>query len=93
MRNPVTEVLRAIRNDRLGWLEESREDTFVIGDPQRTYDNRIHIEGRINEWMDEAICLSSVEDFIREGKDVGKHKRNKPDGIPGFDSTKTDTQV
>ena len=53
-----------------------------MGDPQRTYDNRVHIEGRISEWIDEAIALSSTDEFITEANDIGKHKRDIPDGIP-----------
>jgi hypothetical protein len=84
-------VLRLIRNDRLRFLEESREDTFILGDPQGTYDNRVHIEGRINEWTDEAEALSSVEAFITEAKDIGQQQRDYTDGIPGPDKTTTDS--
>jgi hypothetical protein len=75
----------------LEWLEGTRNDTFVLGNPQKTYDNRIHIEGRVTEWMDEAVSLSSVEDFITEAQSVGKYKRDIPDGIPGLNQTTADS--
>jgi hypothetical protein len=71
----------------LKFLEESREDTFILGDPQSTYDNRVHIEGRINEWTDEAEALTSVEAFITEAQDIGKHQRDYTDGIPSINQT------
>lgn len=81
MRNPVTEALRQIRQERKQFLEMNRRQCFVRGDQPATYDNHVEIEARLAEWEDEAEALRSIESFMQEAEDVGKYEWDISGGI------------
>lgn len=81
LRHPVTEQLRQVIDTRYAWLNERRNEIFFPGEPQRTQEEIVTIEGRKAENRDQRMALDSVEDFIAEAEEDGKHIRDLSGGL------------
>ena len=80
--HPVTEQLKAILADRRDWLEGQRSLVYYPGEGQRTNEAICVVQGRLDENVDHGTSLESVEDFLSEVEDIGKHERDLSSGIP-----------
>lgn len=83
LRNPVTETLAQILNERLKWLVESRVEIFYPGDAHKTQEALATVTAQIAE----CTVLSSLlfkEVFLAEVEDLGKLQRDIPHGLPSI---------
>ena len=82
--HPVTKDLVQQVEDRSKWLEESKGDCFVPGNPAQTQENHLTINGRLVELADLMERLTDKATFEYVEEVSGEYKRNLPDGVPGI---------
>lgn len=87
LRSPVTEQLKRIIDSRHQWLMEQRGSVFYPGEPMRTQETIVKMNGRVAENRDYRMSLDSVEDFIQEAEEDGKHQRDTSGGLQDIDTS------